>query len=144
MIEKIVANAFAQRKILLKNLAELPAREFCKKRGLRLFLGVDLRGFYTLVLWRTARSRLVVGEFAALGELCAAVEKSRGFNVKKRICFYQSALCGKVKIAAQAARESGVSWKFYAFCADGGGEAGAKNGENYGENGGEIDGGICE
>ncbi len=104
MLDKLIANNFATHNILLKNLVILQTSEFCKKRGLVLFFGVNVKGFYTLVLWREAKSRLVVKEFLELEEICRAVEAKMEFSIKKRICFYKSAICSKV---VKSAKESG-------------------------------------
>ncbi|QCD44741.1 hypothetical protein [Campylobacter mucosalis] len=109
MNEQICA-IFESKKLILKDLKRLETSKFSRSKTLEIFLGVDLKGYYTLVFIRNAKTRFLKKDSDALNEICANIEKSYDFNIKKRVLFYKSEICSK----AIKALESG-DWRCYDF-----------------------------
>ncbi|MCD8213368.1 MAG: hypothetical protein LUC34_04905 [Campylobacter sp.] len=109
MNQKIWA-LFEERRILLKNLKILEISEFCKKRSLTAYLGVDKNSFYEIVFIRDAKSRLLLKEAAQINEICAKFEQKFQTVIKKRVIFYNSQICSK---SLDTLRQNG--WRCYDF-----------------------------
>ncbi|GEM_PF-147085 len=106
-MNNFIAVEFSKHRILLRNLQILSVGEFSKKRNLKLFFGVDMSRFYTLVFWREAKSKFLLKDMAEYERIAGLCEAKFECKIKKRICFYTGAVCGKVL------RTQG--WKFYEF-----------------------------
>ncbi|MGG7049130.1 MULTISPECIES: hypothetical protein [unclassified Campylobacter] len=90
-----ILKLFESKKIFLKDLKNLDVSEFSRSKTLKIFFGVDLKGFYTIVFFRFAKSRLLKKESQALNELCTKFEAKFDTAIKKRILFYSSPACSK-------------------------------------------------
>lgn len=89
-------------KILLPKFAALDIPLLRKKRSLRAWLGVDMSGYYVLVLLRNASSRLLVKEALLFVDAKNEVEEIRQHSVKRLIFFYKGQACSKaLKLLSQ-------------------------------------------
>lgn len=93
--------------VLFKQLNTLDFSQYSKKRSYKLLLGVDLKDYFTAVFFRDAKSKFLRLELENLNEICAKLEAQNGTAIKKRVLFYNSQICSKVKAAQM--------WKFYDF-----------------------------
>lgn len=109
-MEKQVCKLFEDKKILLKNLQCVDLSKFTKKRTYKCYYGVDIKGFYTIVLIRDAKSRFLISDFEFVEYLYAQICTKIGANIKKLICFYNSDICSKT---LNSFKQKG--WKSYAF-----------------------------
>lgn len=101
---------FETHNIALKNLKEIDLREFSSKRTLECDLGIDVKGFYTIVFIRSAKSRFLRKEFEQISQICSQVEAKFDVKIKKRVIFYSSQICSKTE---NLIKESG--WKYDAM-----------------------------
>ena len=101
---------FEARKILLKDLKSVDLGEFCKRRTLSAYLGVDIKGFYEIVFLREAKSRLLLKEAHEIDEICAKIEQKFQTAIKKRVLFYSSEICSK---SLEMLKQNG--WRCYDF-----------------------------
>ena len=101
-----ICELFEEQKLLFKKLETLDS----KKRSFEAFLGVDMKGFYTLIFVRRAKSKLLSKELDELNQICGSIESEREHAIKKRILFFNSAICSKI-----LKNESAAGWKFYDF-----------------------------
>lgn len=95
------------RKILLKKSREIDFAKYSRKRNYTLILGVDNNNFYNIIFFRKAKSKFLNKELAHLNEISSILESEVKANIKKRILFYSSEICSKVKL--------NKDWKFYDF-----------------------------
>lgn len=109
-MDKEIIKLFVQRKILLRNLQDIDLNGVTNKRCYKCYLGIDLKGFYTILIIRNAKSKFLAKEFDILKEIYAFICKNTGINVKKLIFFYNSEICSKV---LRLFKENG--WKAYDF-----------------------------
>ncbi len=105
-----ICELFEEQKLLFKKLETLDFARYSKKRSFEAFLGVDMKGFYTLIFVRRAKSKLLSKELDELNQICGSIESEREHAIKKRILFFNSAICSKI-----LKNESAAGWKFYDF-----------------------------
>ncbi|MDO5046324.1 hypothetical protein [Campylobacter sp.] len=92
--------------IALKDLKEVDLSEFSGKRTLKCVVGVDIKGFYTIVFIRSAKSRFLKKEFEDIVQIYSKIQTKLGINIKKPIIFYTSEICSKTKNLMQE-----LGWK---------------------------------
>lgn len=103
-------NLFEKRKIFLRDLKKLDSSEFTRSKTLKIFFGVDTKNFFTIVIFRFAKTKLLRKDNEILNEICQKIETKFDTVVKKRILFYSSNICKK---ALKDLNDSG--WKCYDF-----------------------------
>lgn len=81
--------------ILLPKLGALDISALSKKRTIKAWLGVDMKDFYTLVIIRNAKARLLSKEALELEQLRQNICAQQGHAIKKMILFYSSPACSK-------------------------------------------------
>lgn len=109
-MDKEIIKLFVQRKILLRNLQDIDLGVITTKRCYKCYLGIDLKGFYTILIIRNAKSKFLAKDFTFLKEIYAFICKKTGISIKKLIFFYNSEICSKV---LKLFGENG--WKAYDF-----------------------------
>ena len=89
---------FLQKKqIIFKSLKEVSPKELDSRKKLELYVGVDLKGYYALVMQLEKKSRVLRKE---VGELMALHEKLETYidsNIKKKYIIIKAPLCSKAK-----------------------------------------------
>lgn len=98
---------FEAHNLVLKDLKQIDLSEFSKKKTLKSAIGIDTKGFYTIVFIREAKSRFLKKEFEDIVEICQKIEEKLGLKIKKRVIFYGSQICSKTQ---NLIKESG--WKY--------------------------------
>lgn len=109
MQDKISA-LLVDKNLLLKNFKTLDVSKYSKKRSYKIYYGVDLNSYFRLVYLRDASSRLVKKDAEFLVYLDDLVQKDMDKIVKKKLLFYNSAICSKT---LKFLKESG--WECYDF-----------------------------
>ena len=69
--------------------------KFTKKKTLVALTGVDMKGFYTLLFFRSAKARFLSKEFETINEIAGKIAEQTGVNFKKKAIFYSSDICSK-------------------------------------------------
>lgn len=100
---------FEDKKIVLKDLKEIDLSKFTNKRTINCASGVDLKGFYTLVFIREAKSRFLKKEFDEILEIYSKIQADLEINFKKKTIFYSSPICSK---AQNLMKENGFNYGF--------------------------------
>lgn len=98
---------FEAHNLVLKDLKQIDLSEFSKKKTLKSAIGIDTKGFYTIVFIREAKSRFLKKEFEDIVKICRKIEEKLGLKIKKRVIFYGSQICSKTQ---NLIKESG--WKY--------------------------------
>lgn len=94
MDEKIL-KLFADKNILLKNLKSIDMSEIVKTRTIIGYMGVNLDGFYQIVLIRSAKSKFILKDMDLIEQICLKIENKFDIKIKKRVLFYNSPACKK-------------------------------------------------
>ena len=69
--------------------------KFTKKKTLAALTGVNMKGFYTLLFFRSAKARFLSKEFETINEIADKIAEQTGVNFKKKAIFYSSDICSK-------------------------------------------------
>ena len=94
MNEKIY-RVLADKGIALKKPQRPELDKFTKKKTLDALYGVDTKGFYVLLFFRSAKARFLSKEFEAIDEIASKIAEQTGINFKKKAIFYSSDICSK-------------------------------------------------
>ena len=95
MTKQEIYQVLEAKKIILKNLSWIKLDKFTKKKTLDALTGVDMKGFYTLLFFRSAKARFLSKEFEAIDEIAGNIAEQTGVNFKKKAIFYSSDICSK-------------------------------------------------
>lgn len=98
---------FQAHNIVLKNLRWIDVSEFSKKRTLKFAVGVDLKGFYTMVVLRFAKARFLIKELEDIRQIYEQIEINLDTKIKKSIILYNSEICSKTQKALKD-----MGWKY--------------------------------
>ena len=94
---KAIVDYLQKKQIIFKSLKEVTPKELGSRKKLELYVGVDLKGYYALVMQLEKKSRVLrkeVGELMALHEKLETYIDSR---IKKKYIIIKAPLCSKAK-----------------------------------------------
>ena len=94
---KEIVEYLQKKSIIFKSLKEITPKELGSRKKIELYLGVDLKGYYALVMQVEKKSRILrkeVAEFLALHEKLEAYIDSK---VTKKYIIIHAPLCSKAK-----------------------------------------------
>ncbi len=94
---KKIVEYLQQKNIIFKSFKEIMPKELGSRKKIELYLGVDLKGYYTLVMHVEKKSRVLrkeVGEFMVLHE---KLEKHIDSKITKKYIIIKAPLCSKAK-----------------------------------------------
>ena len=95
MTKQEIYQVLEAKKIILKNISWVELDKFTKKKTLVALTGVDIKGFYMLLFFRSAKARFLSKEFEAIDEIASKIAEQTGANFKKKAIFYSSDVCSK-------------------------------------------------
>nr|WP_314468762.1 hypothetical protein [uncultured Campylobacter sp.] len=95
MTKQEIYQVLEAKKIILKNLSWTELDKFTKKKTLDALYGVDTKGFYVLLFFRSAKARFLSKEFEAINEIASKIVEQTGIKFKKKAIFYSSDICSK-------------------------------------------------
>jgi len=96
------------KKLLFKTFKEISPKELGSRKKIKLYLGVDLKEYYALVMVIEKKSRILRKEANELMLLHEKVEKYIDSKIKKKYIIIKAPLCSKAKALLE---EHG--WKVY-------------------------------
>lgn len=105
---KTLVEYLNHKNIIFKSLKEITPKELGSRKKISLYLGVDLKGYYSLVIQVKKKSRILqkeVGEFLNLHEKLESYIDSK---VTKKYIIIEAPLCSKAKVLLE---ENG--WKVW-------------------------------
>jgi hypothetical protein len=94
---KEIVEFLQKKEIIFKSFKEVKPKELGSRKKVQLFVGVDLRKYYALVMSVKKKSRVLrkeVSEFVALHEL---LEKHIDSKIKKKHILIDAPLCTHAK-----------------------------------------------
>ena len=97
MAMKKIVEYLQSKKLIFKSLKEITPKELGSRKKIALYLGVDLKGYYALMMSVEKKSRILRKE---VGELMAMHEKLEtyiGSKITKKYIIIRAPLCSKAK-----------------------------------------------
>ena len=95
MTKQEIYQVLEAKKIILKNISWVELDKFTKKKTLIALTGVDMKGFYTLLFFRSAKARFLSKEFEVINEIAGKIADQMSVDFKKKAIFYSSDICSK-------------------------------------------------
>ncbi len=105
---KALVEYLNQKKLIFKSLKEILPKELGSRKKVSLYVGVDLKGYYALVMELEKKSRVLRKEAAELMELHAKAEKYIDSKITKKYIVIKAPLCSHAKVMLE---ENG--WKVW-------------------------------
>jgi len=97
-----------KKNLVFKSLKEITPKELGSRKKIALYLGVDLKGYYTVVMEIEKKSRILRKEAQELMVLHEKLEKYIDSKIMKKYMIIKAPLCSKAKALLE---EQG--WKVY-------------------------------
>ena len=94
---KEIVELLQQKGIIFKSLKEITPKEIGSRKKIGLFVGVDQKGYYALVMVLEKKSRVLRKEVQELMTLYEMIEKYIGAAIKKKYIIISAPLCSKAK-----------------------------------------------
>ncbi len=94
---KEIVEYLQQKDIIYKSLKEITPKELGSRKKIELYLGVDLKGYYALVMNVEKKSRVLRKEAGELMLLHEKLEKYIDSKIMKKYMIIKAPLCSKAK-----------------------------------------------
>jgi len=94
---KALVEYLNQKDMIFKSLKEIMPKELGSRKKVSLYLGVDLKGYYALVMQLEKKSRVLRKEAADLMELHEKLEKHMDSRITKKYILINAPLCSQAK-----------------------------------------------
>ena len=110
---KEIVEFLQQKNIIFKSFKEITPREIGSRKKIELYVGVDLKGYYALVMVLQKKSRVLRKEAQELMVLHEKLEYYIDSKIKKKYIIINAPLCSHAKVMLE---ENG--WRVYHQIAD--------------------------
>lgn len=94
---KEVVEYLQKKSIIFKSLKEIIPKELGSRKKIELYLGVDLKGYYALVMQVEKKSRVLRKEAGEFLDLHEKLESYIDSKVNKKYIIIHAPLCSKAK-----------------------------------------------
>jgi len=105
---KEVVEYLQSKNLIFKSLKEIMPKELGSRKKVQLYLGIDLKDFYTLVMGIEKKSRILHKEVNELIDLHEKLEKYIDSKITKKYIIIKAPLCSKAKALLED-----KGWKVY-------------------------------
>ena len=105
---KQIVEYLQHKNIIFKSLKEITPKELGSRKKIELYLGIDLKGYYTLVMNVEKKSRVLRKEAGELMLLHEKLEKYIDSKITKKQIRIKAPLCSHAKVMLE---ENG--WKVW-------------------------------
>jgi len=106
---KEIVEFLQQKRIIFKSFKEITPKEIGSRKKIRLYVGVDLKGYYALVMVLEKRSRVLRKEAQELMALHEKLERYIDSKINKKYIIIKAPLCSHAKAMLE---ENG--WRVFA------------------------------
>ncbi|MCF6206633.1 MAG: hypothetical protein L3J47_07060 [Sulfurovum sp.] len=106
---KQIVEYLQQKRLIFKSLQPIEPKTLGSRKRVGIYLGVDLKGFYALVMVLEKKSRVLRKEVEELMALHEKVQKHIDSTIPKKYIIIKAPLCSKAKVLFE---ENG--WKVFA------------------------------
>ena len=107
---KEIVEFLQQKRIIFKSFKEITPKEIGSRKKIRLYVGVDLKGYYALVMVVEKKSRVLRKEVQALMALHEKLERYIDSKINKKYIIIKAPLCSHAKVMLE---ENG--WRVFAI-----------------------------
>lgn len=83
--------------MIFKSFKALNPKELGTRKKVEIYIGIDLKSFYTFVMSLEKKSRVLLKEARELGRLHEEAERYLGSKIMKKILLIDAPLCSKAK-----------------------------------------------
>ena len=83
--------------MIFKSFKEISPKELGSRKQVSIYLGVDLKAYYTVVMYLEKKSRVIKKEAQTLIFLHEKLESHLGSKITKKNIFIKAPLCSKAK-----------------------------------------------
>ena len=94
---KKIVEYLQEKNIIFKSFKEVTPKELGSRKKIALYLGVDLKGYYALVMKIEKKSRILRKEAGELMTLHEKLEKYVDTKITKKYIIIKAPLCSKAK-----------------------------------------------
>lgn len=94
---KEIVEYLQQKNIIFKSLKEIMSKELGSRKKVKLYLGIDLKGYYALVMNVEKKSRVLRKEAGELLVLHEKLERYIDSKVTKKYIIIKAPLCSHAK-----------------------------------------------
>ncbi len=94
---KKVIDYLQKKNLIFKSFTEIKPKEIGSRKKIECYVGVDLKGFYVLMLSLEKKSRVLSKEAEELMQLHQRIEKYIDSAIKKKYILIKAPLCSKAK-----------------------------------------------
>ncbi len=105
---KEIVEYLQHKNIIFKSLKEITPKELGSRKKIALYLGVDLKGYYALVMQIEKKSRILRKEAGELMALHEKLEKYIDSKITKKYIIIKAPLCSHAKKMLEE-----NNWKVY-------------------------------
>jgi len=94
---KAIVDYLQKKNLMFKSLKEISPKELGSRKKISLYLGVDMKEYYALVMSIAKKSRILRKEANELMALHEKVESYIGSRITKKYIIIKAPLCSKAK-----------------------------------------------
>jgi len=94
---KEIVEYMSCKKVIFKKLKEIKPKELGSKKRVKIYLGVNLKGYYCLTIIISKKSRILRKEVLELIELHQRVEKYNNSKINIKYIIIEAPLCSHAK-----------------------------------------------
>ncbi len=105
---KSIVDYLQQKNIIFKSFKEIMPKELGSRKKVQLFVGVDLKGYYALVMNLEKKSRVLRKEVGELMALHEKLERYIDSKIMKKYILIKAPLCSHAKAMLEE-----NSWKVW-------------------------------
>ncbi len=95
---KEIVEYLQTKNIIFKSLKEITPKELGSRKKIALYLGIDLKGYYALVMHVEKKSRVLRKEAGELMLLHEKLEKYIDSKITKKYIYIKAPLCSHAKV----------------------------------------------
>jgi hypothetical protein len=95
-MDKIV-RCLADNNFIFTSLKQIDAKSIGLKKKIDVFVGVNLKDYYVLILYKKQKSRFLKSNIESLEEILQDTKKHLGHNIKKYVFIVDAPICSKAK-----------------------------------------------
>jgi len=106
---KEIVEFLQQKRIIFKSFKEITPKEIGSRKRVGLYVGVDLKGYYALVMMLQKKSRVLRKEVQELMALHEKLEQYIDSKINKKYIIIKAPLCSHAKVMLE---ENG--WRVFA------------------------------
>jgi hypothetical protein len=95
---KEIAEYLRHKHLIFKSFKEIKPKELSSRKQVKIYLGVDLKGYYTIVMQLDKKSRVIQKEVHELVGLHERLEHRMDARITQKYILIHAPLCSKAKV----------------------------------------------